>query len=392
MENWTLDSNALLEANRYFKLSDGRLGDLMVLCERLQTDAALHALAGAYHKAFFHTDEETNETARRLREETEPALGGRWGALAALIMISGLPHMLEAYRKRGIPGEALVDSLRDMTIWMDEYEAQTGVTGLGEACWLAQSLRGVLFRIGRFQFFNSTFEEPIAVAERLGGGSPAAFFTVPVRMRGDGQADGANGVFDEERGWLTSFRANEAEIAGTPLHPGGYALNRELRLPAGEWELTVRPGVSMLDIHIPKDGKMELDACRDSILNALRFFETYFPEKPVSVIHLCTWFLDPQLQRLLPPESNIVRLQREFYLLPVPGADDRMCLERVFGSADIDIESAPEDSSLRRAVKRFMLGGGRMRESRGLILPRDLKNFGNAQYQRSAFPLPVGFQ
>jgi hypothetical protein len=275
---------------------------------------------------------------------------------------------------------------------MDEYEALTGVTGLGEACWLAQTLRGVLFRIGRFQFFNATFQEPIAVAERRGGGSPAAFFTVPLRMRGDGQADGANGVTDEEHGWFTSFRANDAEIAGTPVHPGGYALNRELRLQACERELTVRPGVNMLDIHIPKDGKMDLDACRDSMLGALRFFETYFPEKPVSVIHLCTWFLDPQLQRLLPPVSNIARFQREFYLLPVPGADDRMCLERVFGSADINIADAPEDSSLRRAIKQFMLGGGRMRESRGLILPRDLKNFGNAQYQRSALPFPVGLQ
>jgi hypothetical protein len=350
-----LNREGLLAANRYFRLGRGRLDDLLALCGRLETDIAFYEKAVEYHGLFFHTGTDESAAARRLREACAP-LGGDAGAFAALVVMSGLGHMQAAYRERGIPENVLVDSLRDMSIWMDDHEQRTGRTGLGEVNWLLNTVRGKLFRIGRFQFFNSLYESEVCVAVRRADGVALAF--VPRGVSG-------------------------GDIAGMPLHPGGYALETAIRLPAEEWELAVWPGMNMLDIHIPKDGRMDFDACRDSIREALRFFETYFPEKPVGVIHLHTWFLDPQLQKLLPDDSNIVRFQREFYLLPAAGSD-HACLERVFGSADVDIRTAPEDTSLRRAVKRFMLAGGRMGEAAGVILPRDMHRFGGAQYQTRA--------
>lgn len=352
------DRASLIAANRYFRLSPRRLDDLAAMCAKLEATPELLQKAVEYHGLFFHTDMDTGEAARSLAAASA-CLGGDAAALAALVIMSGLGHTREAYRERGIPENILLDSLRDMSIWMDEYEQRTGRTGLEEVGWLMNSLRGKLFRIGRFQFFDSIYENNVCVAVR--------------------RSDGAALAFVPEREYPRETAVTE--FAGTPLHPEGFALQNSIRLPVGEWALAVRPGVNMLDIHIPKDGKMDFDACRDSILDALRFFAAYFPEKPISVIHLHTWFLDPQLQRLLPPESNIVRFQREFYLLSTSGSD-QACLERVFGRADIDIQTAPEDTSLRRAIKRFMLEGGRMSEGLGIILPADMERFGSAQYQR----------
>lgn len=377
-----LDTDRIVRANDCFRINDCRMRDLLSLCKRVEADESLQALAGEFHSLFFHTGTETSEAAQRLKEATV-ALGDAQAGFAALIIMSGLDHMADAYAQRGIPKPVLVDSLRDTTIWMDHYEERTGGTGLDEVGWVLNSLRGILFRLGRFQFFNRPYESKACIARRRSDGMPIAFFMRQETLRGDGQVDGTNGIFDEEGCWTSEFEITDKEISGNPLHPGGYAVRKELRLPLGEWELAVQPGGRMLDIHIPKDGKMEFEQCRDSILEAMRFFSKYFPEKPYQVIHLCTWFLDAQLQMLLQAESNIVRFQREFYLTPVL-ATDIGCYERVFGSGDYDIAKAPEDTSLRRAIKRFVLAGNRMRYNTGLILPEDMKRYGEAQYQTRA--------
>jgi hypothetical protein len=63
-----------------------------------------------------------------------------------------------------------------------------------------------------------------------------------------------------------------------------------------------------------------VEDCRDSLRQAYAFFARYSPERPIKASFCHTWFFTPQLQQLLPPQSNVVRFQREFYLFPFPAA------------------------------------------------------------------------
>ncbi len=374
-----LDLESLTEANRFFMLSGKRLQDLISLSEGMKGDETVSLLMDEMHGLFFHTADNAASTAARWREAGS-ALAERQAGVAALLAFSGLDHMMAVYRDRRIPDGFLRDSLRDMTIWMDDYEERTGQTGLSNVEWLLHTLRGILFRLGRFQFFHRPFNWKVAVVVRNEDRLPLAFFTEPVNLRSDGQVDGTNDIHDKECGWKSRYERTEAGIAGTPLHPGGYAVKREVLLPGESWTLAVKSGDGMLDIHIPKDGKMEFKDSRDSILAAMDFFNRFFPDKPYRIIHLCTWFLDAQFQKILYPESNIVRFQREFYLFPVK-ATHIGCYDRVFGDGGIDISSAPEDTTLRKAVKSFVMAGNNMRYNAGFILPEDMAHFGEARYQ-----------
>jgi hypothetical protein len=374
-----LDRESLIDANRYFMLGGKRIQDLVSLNSTIKGDGEVTRLMSDTHSLFFHTAEDVSVAAGKWRE-AGAALGEKQAGVAALIVISGLGHMMAAYRDRKIPDDILRDSLREMTIWMDDYEDRTGQTGLSNVEWLLHTLRGTLFRLGRFQFFRRTFDWKVSVAVRKADRLPAAFFTEPEKIRGDGQVDGTNGIHDCDHAWTTRFGLSEHGISGTPLHPGGHAMHKDVLLPDDSWSLAVKPGDGMLDIHIPKDGRMEFQDSRDSILAAMDFFNRHFPDKPYRIIHLCTWFLDAQLQKILSPESNIVRFQREFYLFPVL-ASHLACYERVFGDSGADIASAPEDTSLRKAVKSFVLAGNRMRYNAGFILPDDMVHFGEARYQ-----------
>ncbi len=374
-----LDRESLTEANRYFMLGGKRLQDLISLGDAIKGDDAVTRLMADMHCRFFHTDEDAAAVANQW-QESGAFLGEKQAGVGALLVFSGLEHMMSVYRDRHIPDDILRDSLKEMNIWMDYCEERTGQTGLSNVEWLLHTLRGILFRLGRFQFFNRPFSSNVCVAVRNADRLPLAFFTESENLRGDGQVDGTNDIHDRENGWKSAYELTDAGIEGTPLHPGGYAVQKEVRLPASSWSLAVKPGDNMLDIHIPKDGRMGFQESRDSILAAMNFFSLYFPDKPYRIIHLCTWFLDAQLQKILPPESNIVLFQREFYLFPVL-ASHEACYERVFGDSGIDIANAPEDTSLRRAVKTFVMAGNPMRYNAGFILPEDMAHFGEARYQ-----------
>jgi hypothetical protein len=375
-------------ANRYFNLSDSSLWDLLNLSASFTGDETIQKLALEFHGVFFHSDTETFQAARDLKDATAH-IGDRQAGFSALVIISGIEHMIAFYRKREIPESILRDSLQDMRIWMNHYRQSTGITGVVDVAWLLLSLRGSLFRLGRLEFMRQGFGGKIGVAARRTDGVKVALFMQPERLRGDGLIDGTNGIFDTGNGWESSFEMTDDTIAGYPIHPGGYAVHETLKLPRSQWELCLQPSDCILDMHVPKDGRLDFGQCRDSILSANEFYGRYFPEKPFRAFNISSWLMDAQLQKLLPEDSNIVRFQREFYLYPVLAAHND-AYARIFGDPDIDITKAPETTALQRAVKSYVLAGNSMRECAGLILPEDLARFGQAQYQTGAAAMLAG--
>lgn len=373
-----LDSDSIIGANALFQLDDKRLQKLLELAGAFRRNEQARTLAERFHALFYHSEMDKGE-AGVLWTSEGACLGTEQSGMAALLVMSGSGHLENYYQERKIPRNILIDSLKDLAIWMDDHYENTGETGLVEVSWLLHAMRGELFRLGRLQFVHQPLAGNITVATRRSDGLSVLFFTEPVQLREDGQVDGTNGIHSPHP-FLSEFSQGSQDIYGTPVHPCGYALNRAICLDGEQWDIAVKPGDGSLDIHIPKDGKMSLEQCCQSLLAAQSFFATYFPEKQFDVFTLCTWFLDAQLQRILPKDANIVRFQREFYLYPVL-SDEKFAYGRVFGNPEIDIAQAPEDTSLRKSIKQFVMGGGKMRFSSGIILKKDLPLLGTAQYQ-----------
>jgi hypothetical protein len=129
-------------------------------------------------------------------------------------------------------------------------------------------------------------------------------------------------------------------------------------------------GAGGLNVHIPEGGPLDPAACEESFDRARAFFPRHFPEEPVTAFRCHSWLLDDQLTAYLPEDSNIVRFQRRFRLLPYdPDADqppgDRAILEFVFHRVhdgpelptDL-IEHLPQDTALQRAFVAHLRAGG----------------------------------
>ena len=138
----------------------------------------------------------------------------------------------------------------------------------------------------------------------------------------------------------------------------------------------------MLDLHIPAEGALTLDAIRDALAQAEPFFDHYYPEQKFAAYVCSSWLFSPQLETMLASDSNILRWQHEGYLLPSDsGSDDFLTF--TFGARSIDIATAPRDTRLRRAVIAHLDRGELLRCGGYLLLRRDLGRFGSQPYRHA---------
>jgi hypothetical protein len=129
------------------------------------------------------------------------------------------------------------------------------------------------------------------------------------------------------------------------------------------------------------EGALSLDALRDALTQAESFFDQYYPERPFMAYMCDSWLFSQQLEAMLPPESNILRWQREGYLLP--GDDDSgSFLLFTFGSKTFDLATAPQDTRLQRAIIAYLASGGQLRCGGYLLLRTDLSRFGGSRTAR----------
>ncbi len=133
-----------------------------------------------------------------------------------------------------------------------------------------------------------------------------------------------------------------------------------------EYELTVKDGVKVVSLHIPTDVDLRPEVLRPSLASGLQEFYRIFPEYVGQPVYCHSWLLSPQLKDFLPEGSNILKFQELFEIQAdtVPGND---VLLWVFKNPRLPREEFPENTSLQRKLKRFLLDGGQFLEGKGWL-------------------------
>lgn len=374
----------ILEANKTVKLPEDALKAILETASAIRNDNCLSKLA--WH-SFFMTFS-TNEFADTLEIDSSniyfpssrkfnKAFNGLFNVI---VLLAGLEAAVKKHGGRGISNQITLDTFSDLELWMRHYRSKYGIWGMEEQNWLANHFNGKIFRLGRLQFMPRFYKGQALAFRNIRNKKVLAFSEPEIRYRGDGQVDGTNDIFDSEGSWLSQLSVNEEFIEGNLISPYGYAVRGVYKILMQEWEEILSKGDPVLDIHIPEGERMSHEICGESLKMAKKFFATHFPERTFKAFVCSTWLFDSQFQSILPPYSNIVRFQREFYLYPYKGSDFQV-FERVFGSKPKDLSKAPRDSSLRRGVLDFVIGGGHFRDAGGFI-PIDDLNWGGEIFQR----------
>ena len=158
---------------------------------------------------------------------------------------------------------------------------------------------------------------------------------------------------------------------------GVYAFDRDFwtprqlgmqlfRIGALEYELYYVDGKKVISMHIPSDADICEENCTRSLCQAHAFMERFFVDYQ-SVDYVCdSWLLSPVLKQLLPETSNILKFQRRFDIRTVQ--EDAMdFIVWVFKTTDQTLETLPENTSLQRRMKQYLLDGGKVGAAFGVI-------------------------
>ena len=341
------------------------------LARRISADPELQRVAAAAHQLVYDTDDEFAEATR----QADAALGAEADLLHALFVLDSIRLVRQRHAARGVPPDiAHAVNQRHAVAWLKEAE-QRGHIGIADWMpnWMRTVASGHLYRLGRLEFLPEPWDYPARAYTHVRSQELVLLAEAGQRFTDDGYLSG-------DLTWTSTLIEADDAIIGTPITPRGVALPQPVRLPCSEWQLALGPGDPVLDLHIPAEGALTLDAIRDALVQAEPFFDRYYPDHQFAAYVCSSWLFSPQLETMLASDSNILRWQHEGYLLPSDGGDEDF-LTFTFGARSIDIATAPRDTRLRRAVIAHLECGEALRCGAYLLLRRDLGRFGSQPYR-----------
>ncbi len=377
-------ADACREAGVMTAVAEGALS----AAPKIESQPAARALAWHFHSSLFASRQYDLSLIHRW-PSLDAVLDGDGRMLYLLVLLSGLPGLRKLNAAHSVPDDVQRATLSDIGRWFGGEEDQPprppwGITPKAVS-WLVYHMRGELYRVGRLQYQFGEFGLPVTAFRNRETGVVIALSEDGVEYRQDGgrateETDGG------ARAWRSRLTTTGRRVIGTPISPDGRALREQIAIETSRWERVLGRGAPVLHIHIPSGGPMRHAECGESLARATEFFPRHFPDRPFAAFACASWLLDSELQCLLPESSNIVRFQKEFYLVPSWLSAEHL-VKRVMGVALEDLSTAPRSTSLQRALLALLESGQRLSPTGGgcFLFPEDL-DWGAQVYIRQHMP------
>lgn len=159
-------------------------------------------------------------------------------------------------------------------------------------------------------------------------------------------------------------KATGEEGYGKGTWPIHYAEARIFKLGAFEFEIISEPDKKRVEMHIPEGSELSPSALENSVKLKESFFSKYLADWKDIPVECHSWLLSPVLKDMLPKDSRILWFQSMFELFDTD-ADNNFYMQFAFGLEyfqwcnGYDLTKLPENTSLQRNLKQFVLNGGK---------------------------------
>ena len=285
----------------------------------------------------------------------------------------------KALRARGVPETYDFDIPERMTRKQLEKYVTTGDINFDDYQWDINFYCCDIFLLDRFYFIPYRWWGSPQAWRNTRTGKVVAVWRGGQRVRRDGQLDGVNGVFDDQA-FETVYQETAEAVTANLVSPEGVILREPVTLDKAEWKLALKEGDYLLALHIPGGEGYTTERVRNSCMMALAFYQTYFPEYAYVGFWSESWLYDPVLARILGPERNISRVQRQFYCYPTMEGD-RMARKEV--RHDPGAHTTPQ-STLEKGMFAAWARGERFHTTGMFLLSEEVPDVGGDPYWKEA--------
>ncbi len=355
----------------------------------IRSDEALRSLIWHCYRTVFDY-EAAGEPWRQFSQwpGLRPVLGKNAGVFYLLVALAMVPKVRARHEEMGIDPEITQQTCRQVRSFCLNYrKGHDGYPGVfrRQIYWLRHHVDGHIFRIGRLEYYLTTFEEyrgACDVYRHRHTGAVVALAREGVSFDAAGHVASPFSAASVEEGWTATRTESVDSVRGTPISPYGRACREELTLATDIWDRVLGPENTVLSMHIPAGDSLTPDRFVSSMRAAVAFFRTHFPDQPPAAIACGSWIFGYQIDEILPQSTNLVRNMREVYLLPTPKREKWPGLWFIFCYDDEpEREDLPASTTLERAVVDCLAAGGDWREGGMFFLTTDLHRFGSRFYR-----------
>ena len=243
-----------------------------------------------------------------------------------LSIIASYPQFEEFYRTSGYPEKMFDEISHDLAVWQEKMEDDYGIPCLDWRIysWCLSVVKGEILQFGRLQL----------------------------------------------------------NLCGYPFEHSIYRNNDNTtdvkfeRCTEPSPDLTY--GDKIINFHIPASGPLDIDACKASLKEMAEFFKKHRPDYDYKAFCIFSWLLDPVFQKILNPQSNIVKFQQLGHLFALDGFNSTSetiwrLWDRRTRDTGLRKENNPElKSSIQRAVAEYIFNGGQMIEGAMILFPDEI--------------------
>ncbi|MBE6956906.1 MAG: hypothetical protein E7450_05595 [Ruminococcaceae bacterium] len=286
--------------------------------------------------------------------------------LQALALCSQIPRCVASLRRRGLPEDLIRTELEPFERVIDIYrDYHNGQEGFHLLSWYHRTISGNLIRLGRLELeMNYPFTGTVKVFRNKQGDIVDLAHDLAVHR--EGMALGARYFEDEEGSWQADVVETDTHWEGYPFDETGRVKKELVRLDKLEWAPVLQKGDTVVQLHIPASGKLDMAAVEDSLQQMRDFLAAYYPDYEYKAFACASWLLNPVLADLIGKESNIVRFGRLFRPLTMK-AHGNGVFYFIFKipNNNFDLPSLPESTRLEKALKDYYLSGHAVHETNG---------------------------
>ncbi len=264
-----------------------------------------------------------------------------------------------AYQRNGIGDHIRIATLSDIKLWMQAYEkVHDGQTGLEQVYWISRHLCAKILRLGRLQYEPKVFNQHVRIyrdnrsANLLTLADGNLCCTEQGYLALEDTASFTTGWYEDD----TIITAHQVDTLNARI------LSKPTTFLKADLQLIADKHTEVVFIHIPADGKLDIQAVEESLALANKQFPTH------CLFFCVSWLLDPALLLVAPQESNIVSFMLRFAKFPVPFQEAQI-YERVFakGLTKKECMLLNPTSSLQANIQRELAKGTEFRTIGGCI-------------------------
>lgn len=153
-----------------------------------------------------------------------------------------------------------------------------------------------------------------------------------------------------------------------------YARGELFRINNFEYETYKHDEKDVVNIHIPPKTKLNVYENLKSFKNAIDFFDRYYPEYKMSGVICQSWLLSKEIEEVMGGPTNISRFGDMFDRYDIGDTKGESVFRFVYGFAAPypPVEELPENTTLQRRLKAYMLSGKRVYNMGGTISREEL--------------------